>query len=210
VLRIALLVTPLLFMQPAPEPVDAAALLESLLFGFSTPPGTRTLGLPADAQQALAAYRQRELLFEPKAPAPGTSSGVEDSLHVKRVGMERALFSLFPRDDAAQLAAEYVKGAALAYEWEGFPEVPLGEAQSADTFLARQPNSPLVPYALLFAGHRKACAAEIMRGFNDDDPRAREIQSAADIQLLDARDSDHPLIREVASYIIRTRRCFER
>jgi hypothetical protein len=124
--------------------------------------------------------------------------------------MERTIFSLHARDDAAQLAAEYASRAALAYEWEGFPEVPLGEAKSADTFVTTQPNSPLVSYALLFAGHRKLCAAEIARGLDADDPRAGELQRAAETQLLRARDSGNPLIREVASYILRTRRCVER
>jgi hypothetical protein len=210
VLRIGLLLASLFLMQPAPEPVDAAALLESLLFGFETAPAARTAGLPADAQAALAAYRARERLFTPTTPAPQTASSAEESLHFKRAGMERTIFSLFARDDAAQLAAEYVKEAVLSYEWEGFPEAPLGEATSADTFLTTQPNSPLVPYALLFAGHRKTCAAEIMRGLDADDPRAGELQRAADTQLLRARNSGSPLIREVSSYIIRTRRCVER
>jgi hypothetical protein len=192
------------------EPSGAAAVMESLLFGFEMAPPSRTSGLPGDAQAAVAKYRDREHLFRPTLQRPENLNSPEASLYRKYVGLERALFCLFDRPDSQQLAEEYRKQARLSYEWEGYADGPLAEAAAADAFLAGHPRSPLAPYAQLFSGHRKLCAASGLDGLDPASDRARGIAREAETQLALARDAGHPLMRIVAEHLLITRRCFER
>jgi hypothetical protein len=192
------------------EPSGAPAVMESLLFGFEMAPPARTSGLPADAQPALAKYRERARLFRPTIQPPADLDRPEGSMYRKYVGLERALFCLFDRPDSLQLAEAYLKQARLFYEWEGFADSPLAEAVSADAFLAGHPSSPLAPYAQLFSGHRKLCAVSGLEGLDPASGRARQIAREADSQLALARDAGYPLIRIVAEYLLTTRKCFER
>src|SRR2546427_9746765 len=100
--------------QPS-EPTGPAAIMESLLYGFAMAPAGRTTGLPADAQRSLARYRQRELTFKPTIARPTNLDGPEGSGYFKRVGIERALFSLLDRPDSLQLAEEYSTQITLLY-----------------------------------------------------------------------------------------------
>jgi hypothetical protein len=194
----------------AAELTGAAAIMESLLFGFEMAPATRTAGLPADARRSLGNYRERERLFKPTIKRPDNLDGPEGSEYFKRLGLERALFCLFDTSDSLQLAEEYSTQIRLLYEWEGFADSPLTEAASADAFLAEHRNSSIAPYVRLFAGHRKLCAVSGLEGVNPKSDRAVAIASDADMQLRLARDAGHPLIRIVADYLLKTRKCFER
>ena len=195
--------------QPA-EPVGAAAVMESLLFGFAMAPAVRTAGLADDAARSLESYRQRESLFKSTIPPPARLEGPEGSLYSKRAGIERALFCLLDRADSLQIAGEYARQITLLSEWEGFADSPLTEAASADEYLAQHPGSPAAPYAQLFAGHRKLCAITEMAGLDRSSGRALAIARAADAQLAAARNSGHPLLRIVAGYLLASRRCLER
>ena len=192
------------------ESTGAAAIMESLLYGFEMAPPNRTAGLPADAQRSLTKYRQRARIFKPTIRRPQNLDGPEGSGYFKRVGLERALFCLFDRPDSVQLAEDYSTQITLFYEWEGFADSPLTEADSADAFLARHRNSPIAPYIQLFAGHRKQCAVSGLEGLDPKSDRALGIARDADRQLKLARDAGHPLLRIVADYLLTTRKCFER
>jgi len=194
----------------AAEPTGAAAIMESLLYGFEMAPASRTAGLPADAQRSLTKYRERERLFKPTIKRPDNLDGPEASGYFKRVGLERSLFCLFDRSDSLQLAEDYSTQVRLLYEWEGFADSPLTEAASADAFLAQHRNSVVAPYAQLFAGHRKLCAVTGLEGLDPQSDRGRRIAREADMQLGLARDAGYPLIRIVADYLLITRKCFER
>jgi hypothetical protein len=192
------------------EPTGAAAVMESLLYGFEMAPAGRTASLPADAQRTLARYRQRERTFKPTITRPTNLDGPEGSGYLKRVGIERALFSLLDRPDGLQLAEEYSTQITLLYEWEGFADSPLTEAASADAFLAQHRGSPVAPYVQLFAGHRKLCAVSGLDGLDPKSDRALSIARDADAQLKAARNAGHPLLRIVADYLLTSRKCFER
>ena len=194
----------------AAEPTGAAAIMESLLYGFEMAPPSRTADLPADAQRSLAKYRERERLFRPTIKRPDNLDGPEGSGYFKRVGLERALFCLFDRSDSLQLAEEYSTQIQLLYEWEGFADSPLTEAASADAFMAEHRDSSVAPHAQLFAGHRKLCAVSGLEGLDPKSDRARSIARDADMQLELARGAGYPLIRVVADYLLKTRKCFER
>jgi hypothetical protein len=191
------------FLQSG-EPTGAAAIMESLLFGFEMVPPARTAGLPADVKRSLLRYRERERIFKP------TFRNAEYLESFKYVGLERALFCLFDRPDSMQLAEDYATQTKFLSEWEGLADSPLTEAASADAFLAQHRNSSVAAYAELFAGHRKLCAVSGLQGLDPTSERARGIARDADMQLGLARDAGYPLIRIVADYLLRTRRCFER
>jgi hypothetical protein len=192
------------------EPTGAAAIMESLLFGFEIAPPRRTAGLPIEIDRSLARYRARARMFRPTIQRPADLDGPAGSLYYKRVGVERALFSLFDHANSMQLAEDFATSVALSYEWEGFADVPLGEAASADSFLVLHPNSPIAGYVRLFAGHRKLCAVSGLEGLDPGSDRGQQVAREADRQLAQARDDGQPLIRIVAEYLLTTRKCFER
>ena len=53
-----------------------------------------------------------------------------------------------------------MKGAPIAYEWEGMPDGPLAESRYAEDSLAQNPKTPLAPYLYLFIAQRQRAAAE--------------------------------------------------
>ena len=160
----------------AAEHTGAAAIMESLLFGIDMAPPVRTSDLPVDAQRSLEKYRERDRLFKPTITRPKNLDGPEGSVYAKRVSLERALFCLYDRPDSLQMAEQYSTQILLFYEWEGFAEGPLAEAAAADAFVAQHPNSFVAPFAQLFAGHRKLCAAS---GSTDVDPKSDRIRPAS-------------------------------
>ena len=139
-------------------------------------PPERTSGLPADAQKRLDEYRQRERSFKSGLAPPRGGSAEEHELYLKRVDIERVIFSLFPRKDSAKVAAGFALDADLDRE-----------APFIDGLLRNLPVPWLAPYLNLVAGHRKLCA-----GAAEDARR----------QLARARDGGHPLIRVAALHLL--------
>jgi hypothetical protein len=162
----------------------AAAIAQALVLALPMAPVDRTIGLPSDAQKRLIEYRQREATFKTQLkPSPGASEE-ERELFERRVGIEREVYSLFPRADSARIAASY----ALDADFDR-------GARFIDGLLRDLPVRWLAPYLNLMAGHDKLCA-----GSTD----------AARRQLMVARDGGHPLIRVAAEHLIATGRCFGR
>lgn len=200
----------LVAFSQASEPRGAAAVGESLLFGFEPPPASRTNGLPGDVQRRLHQYRERARLFRPTIPRPGTLDGPAGSLYLKRVGLQRAVFSLFDRPDSLRLAESFATSIQLLYEWEGFADSPLSEARSADRYLQENAGSPIAAYVQLFAGHRRLCARSGFQGLDPNSEDGRRVAATAQAQLAGARDSGDPLLRSVAEYLLEARSCYQR
>ena len=150
-------------------------------------------------------------MFKPTTVGLRSSPEAEGSLRFKRVGLERAVFSLFDRRRTRHSwQATMLRERRWPTNGEGFPEAPRGEAAYADTFLAEHPTSPIVPFVHLFAGHRKLCAGNLMKDLKSDNAAAQRTVREAEAQLIVARDSSHPLIRVVTEHLLQTRRCLER
>lgn len=188
----------LIALAQASESTDAAAVIETLLFGLEMAPATRTAGLPADAQQRLARYRQREKGFTSTIPRPPDLDGPLGSLYWKRVGIERAIFSLMDRPDGLAIAESVATSIHFQYEWEGFAGSPLTEAAAADAFLEEHSASPAAAYVQLFAGHRRLCAASGFQGLDPQSQEGRRVAGEAERHLSIARDSGDPILRVVA------------
>jgi hypothetical protein len=154
----------------------AAAIARALVLGAPMAPAEQTGELPSDAQKRLDEYRQRESAFKSALAPPRGGSPEEQALYEKRVGIERVIFSLFPRKDAATVAA----GLALDLDFDR-------EAPFIDDLLRNLPVPWLAPYLNLIGGHRKLCSGET---------------ESARRQLGRARDGGHPLVRVAALHLL--------
>ena len=114
-------------------------------------PAEQTGELPSDAQKRLDEYRQREGVFKSALAPPRSGSPEEQALYEKRVGIERVIFSLFPRKDAAKVAA----GLALDLDFDR-------EAAFIDELLRALPVPWLAPYLNLIEAIAN-CARETPR-----------------------------------------------
>jgi hypothetical protein len=152
-------------------------------------------------------YLSREQTFKSTLVRPRQPSFEEGSLFDKRLGIERTIFSLFPRGDSAKVGAQYAMDADLVYEWEGASEPPLVEAKAIDRMLADVPGHWLAPYLNLIAGHRRLCAVQM----DGPEPKSERDSWARDArrQLTLARNAGHPLIRIVADHLLATGRCVD-
>jgi hypothetical protein len=83
-----------------------------------------------------------------------TKTNKEDQIiAIRRWRLERHIDVIHgptARRDAGQFAA----GVPLSLEWEGMSEGPLIEADYAEQWLKRYPQSPIIPFLHLFAAHR--------------------------------------------------------
>lgn len=190
------------------EPTGGAAVAEAVLWGLPMAPPERTSEMPPNVQAPLAEYRQRERMFRTGLKGSPGATPVEGALFEKRVGIERVVFSLFPRRDSARVAAAYASDSEVSYEWEGYADGPRREAAFIDRLLRDLPQPWLAPYLHLIAGHRKLCASQAEGP--DSEAQRHALADEARRQIAHARDSGHALIRAAAEHLLATERCFER
>lgn len=164
--------------------VVAAAIAEALVLGAPMPAADASAGLPADAQKQVIEYRTREAAFKSALTPPPGADVQERALYDRRVAVERVIVALFPRRDAAKIAA----GFALDIDLEHV-------ASFSDALLRDLPVPWLAPYLNLLAGHAKLCG---------DHP------ADAKHTLTLAQKSGIPLIRVAAEYLMAENACLER
>jgi len=130
---------------------------------FAPGPGTLSSGdiatLPENLRSRLSRYLVRRAEFTSHyESAPADIEGV--ARDAKRRAIEQSLTALVESPDAAVPILAFVKGAPIAYEWEGMPDGPLAESKYAEDQLAQTPTTPLAPYLYLFIAQRQRAAAE--------------------------------------------------
>ena len=130
---------------------------------FAPGPGTLSSGdiatLPENLRSRLSRFLVRRAEFTSQyESAPSDIEGV--ARDAKRRAIEQSLSALIESPDAAATALAFVKGAPIAYEWEGMPDGPLAESKYAEDSLAQNPKTPLAPYLYLFIAQRQRAAAE--------------------------------------------------
>ncbi len=74
-------------------------------------------------------------------------------LALRRWRLERHIIVIHG-SEAKRDAGLFASGVPLVLEWEGMSEGPLIEADYAEQWLDRYPQSPIVPFLHLFAAHR--------------------------------------------------------
>ena len=163
--------------------VVAAAIAEALVLGAPMPAADAGAGVPADAQKQMNQYRTREAAFKSALTPPPGADVEERALYDRRVAVERVIVSLFPRRDAAKIAA----GFALDIDLDHV-------ASFSDGLLRDLPVPWLAPYLNLLAGHAKLCG---------DHP------ADAKHALTIAEKSGVPLIRVAAEYLLAENACLQ-
>lgn len=194
--------TILLFLLIAPAwgggPGINDVLVPMLLFGNEA---TNAHPLNADTKSAVSTLLKRAKAFNKLEPMQLTGAG--KNLSNKRLGIQRAIYSLFDRPDSIEVAREFTRDVRLLYEWEGMPDSPLSEAQSAGAFLKMNPKTPIAPYVHLFIGHRELCAVQFSGG------KGREaLRKDARAHLEAAKASGVQLIAVVASDLLVKGNCY--
>ncbi|HEX2452186.1 MAG TPA: hypothetical protein VHI99_00695 [Vicinamibacterales bacterium] len=130
---------------------------------FAPGPGTLSSGdiatLPENLRSRLSRFLvQRAGFTSHYESAPADIESV--ARDAKRRAIEQSVTALIESPDAAAPALAFVKGAPIAYEWEGMPDGPLAESAYAEQTLKEQPTTLLAPYLYLFIAQRQRAAAE--------------------------------------------------
>jgi hypothetical protein len=88
--------------------------------------------LPASQRQAFETRLARTKSFHSLLQAPPAAAEFpQEIVFSATVRVERAAFVLTTSGNAARDAAELARNVRLSYEWEGYPDGPMAEAQSA-------------------------------------------------------------------------------
>jgi hypothetical protein len=182
-----------------PELSGEDAMAAAVLFGRPMPPAQTTASLPPSIQGRLAEYRKREATFHSGLTPPRRATPDEQRSFEQRVGIERVVFSLFDRKDAARIASLYALDVDVSGDWDSTAEMPRREANFINGLLRELPQPWLAPYLNLIAGHRRLCAAHM----DGEDPQDA-VRAAGQLRV--AAKAGHPLIRAVADHVITTAR----
>lgn len=108
-----------------------------------------------DTERRLAARRR----VVPTLPEDRGAQFLGDVIAGARRNHEAAILALIGPSAAAE-AADFASTVRLFYEWEGYAEPPLTEAESAAGYLAGHAGSAITGYVRLFLLHRYRAAFE--------------------------------------------------
>lgn len=152
------------------SPVNLQGRLYRAVFSSGTGVlGTADLpAVPQPLRARLGRYLSRRATFK------STYRTQPDSLEAVRVdakkrAIERAIVSLIETARVEELAAEFVAGAPIKYEWEGLHDGPLDEANHAENVLKKDPSSPLAPWFYVFIAQRQRVAFETYEAEKNED-----------------------------------------
>lgn len=143
-------------MPPAPAP--NAPLFSRFLWGENaTPPALRHF--EPSVRAAIEARLRARLGYKPTLTVPD-GSNEEQRVPRRQQRFEAMLATLSGQPDLVKEAAAAARDIRLAYEYEGHLDPPMGEAVSAEAYLAAHPGTPLASALDLFILHRWRCAFE--------------------------------------------------
>jgi hypothetical protein len=189
------------------ESTGSDAVARAILWGEAMPPPERLSDLSRDVQKRVGEYRTREQSFRTTLTPSPNATPDERAMFERRVGMERVIFCLFPRRDAARVASLYASDVDITSGWEGSSEGPRHEAAFVDQLLRDLPQPWLAPYLNLIAGHGRLCASQFAESESDVQRQANT--AAARARLVRARDGGNPLIRVTAEFLLNGGRCLD-
>jgi hypothetical protein len=146
----------LLFLQLMNCPVwgedqrPQPCLSDVVLFGSFPLSSLSPAAYIGDQRSCVWVYLETAKPFFSKEPDTG-EEGV--AITVRRWRLERHI-SVIHGPTTKRDAERFATGVPLSLEWEGMSEGPLNEADYAEQWLQRYPQSPIVPFLHLFAAHR--------------------------------------------------------
>lgn len=127
---------------------------------------------------------------------PAVAAGSEDAVKYKRRNLEEQIVTLIG-DNVRNEAKAFSLAVPLYAEWEGMSEGPVDEANFADSWAARRPDTSIARFLHLFKAHRLRAGYEAARAGQEKGlwpVLAKKYRESLD----KARDSDNPLISCIA------------
>ncbi|MBN2539091.1 MAG: hypothetical protein JXB09_03495 [Deltaproteobacteria bacterium] len=119
-------------------------------------------------------------------------SGSEDAVYLKRRNLVEQMVTILGENVRSE-AQTFASAVPLLAEWEGMSEGPVAEADFADQWLTKRPETSIAPFLHLFKAHRLRAGYEAARTEHEKGLRpvlARRYRESID----KARSSTNPLI----------------
>jgi hypothetical protein len=181
-----------------PQGPDAAGVdLQGKLYRSVFSSGSGVLS-PADVNAMAEPLRGRlDKYLTRRAAFKSNYKSAADSFEQVRVDakrrlLEQAIVSLIDVPGIEKMAADYVSTAPIHYEWKGFQDGPLEEANHAEAILKNDPASPMAPWFYIFIAQRQRAAFETFAlQKNEDGMKATAKKYRAFVER--ARAADDPI-----------------
>ncbi len=154
---------------------------------------------PEAVRKRLIEYQERSKRFHSRIKSPN-GSWEEKVIFKKKTYVEQGIVALISTKGIEEAAARFAKDAPLYYEWEGYSEGPLYEAEFAENYLIKYPQTFLKPYILLFLVHRYRVSHECL-GYENSYQKQAEVSEKYHKYLNEAKNEKDPLIGLVADDI---------
>jgi hypothetical protein len=178
------------------ESGESPALTEIVLFGSRPPGDLNPLQYRKEGCQCVEAYL-KAASSERRLRMGQASAGPEKQVKARRRNLEGQIAVLLGKN-AAREGKEFARAVPLHYEWEGFSEGPLMEAELASQWLDRYPETPLRPFLHLFIAHRLRAGYEAAKRENAEG-RLPLLAARYREHLAAAKSSGNPLIACIAA-----------
>lgn len=143
------------------RPADAPSLSEMILFGVRPLAAIDPERYPEQGRPCVRAYldavspESRAILNSGPAPQPG-------ALQARKRNMLAQMTTILG-EDVRQEAERFSTAVPLLLEWEGMSEGPVDEADFADQWLDKYPDTIIAPFLHLFRAHRLRAGYEAAR-----------------------------------------------
>lgn len=173
------------------ETASSPALSEIVLFGLRP---TKDLDLSHHRKELRACVKAYLDTISPESPLwfPHAPSSPEEAATLRRHNLIEQMVALIGEKVRAEAKA-FASAVPLAAEWEGTSEGPLGEANFADQWLKKYPDTPLADFLYLFKAHRLRAGYEAAR-FGREKGLWPILTKRYREALAKARSSNNPLI----------------
>jgi len=143
------------------EPTESTSISAVVLFGFRPAKELDLSSYPKDGQDCVKAYLEA---ISPKSHLwlQNVPSDAEGAVDVRRRNLEEQIATLLG-EKTRRDARAFASAVPLLAEWEGMSEGPLDEANFADQWLTRYPDTPIASFLHLFIAHRLRAGYEAAR-----------------------------------------------
>ncbi|MCF7800721.1 MAG: hypothetical protein K9N34_01760 [Candidatus Marinimicrobia bacterium] len=201
---VLILVTTSCTTEPWQEYDFHGSLYKLLIYGKNYRNDIVVSDLPSIMQERMHDFLERRTHHNSQIELPDMTNKnreykmVTESGYNKKYSIELGIYSLIDTPGIADSAYSYAQKAKLFFEWEGFSDGPLTEADFTETYIEIHPNSIINPYLLLFLLHRYRAAFECTVAENDSNGQA-VTAAKYNYYLKQARKEQDPLIGAIAN-----------
>jgi hypothetical protein len=142
-------------------PHESASLSEIVLIGLMSPKELKIVNYPQARQTCVQKYLdaipQNSFLWGFQVP-----SNAEEAVHTRKLNLVEQMVTICG-ENVRREAKTFAAALPLLAEWEGMSEGPLQEADFADQWVAKHPDSSIAQFLYLFKAHRLRAGYEAAR-----------------------------------------------